>query len=131
MVGMWGMGPDAVAIDITAALPEDEPGVESRLERIGNRIMNRASGGSPMMGDPIAAVLGDPEKRRAAAQLLGQAYVTAYTLVAINREKVERIADTLVERKELHGDEVVDLLDSVGLIRPRLDLTDPATWPRV
>jgi ATP-dependent Zn protease len=131
MVGMWGMGPDAVAIDIGGDLPEDEPGVERRLQRIGSRIMNRASGGSPMMGDPIAAVLGDPEKRRAAAQLLGQAYVTAYTLIATNREKVEQIAEILVDRKELHGDEVVDLLDSVRLTRPQLDLTDPATWPHV
>ncbi|HEY2440474.1 MAG TPA: AAA family ATPase [Solirubrobacteraceae bacterium] len=131
MVGMWGMGPDAVAIDIVAELPDDDPGVEARLERIGNRIMNRASGGSSMMGDPIAAVLGDREKHRAAAQLLGQAYVTAYTLIATNRDKIEQIADILVDRKELHGDEVVDLLDSVHLTRPVLDLTDQATWPRV
>jgi ATP-dependent Zn protease len=131
MVGMWGMGPDAVAIDIQADLPDEEPGVEQRLERIGARIMNRASGGSPMMGDPIAAVLGDPEKRRAAAQLLGQAYVTAYTLIATNRDKIEQIAEILVDRKELHGDEVVDLLDSVHLTRPELDLTDPVSWPHV
>ncbi len=132
MVGMWGMGPDAVAIDIGAdVVDDDEPTVERRLERIGNRIMNRASGGSPMMGDPIAAVLGDPEKRRAAAQLLGQAYVTAYTLIAANRDKVEQIADILVDRKELHGDEVVDLLDSVHLTRPQLDLTNPTTWSHV
>jgi cell division protease FtsH len=131
MVGMWGMGPDAVAIDIQNDLPADEPTVERRLQRIGSRIMNRASGGSPMMGDPIAAVLGDPEKRRAAAQLLGQAYVTAYTLIATNRDKIEQIAEILVDRKELHGDEVVDLLDSVHLTRPQLDLTDPATWPHV
>jgi len=128
MVGMWGMGPDAVAIDIQAELPDHEPDVGKRLQRIGNRIMNRASGGSSMMGDPIAAVLGDPDKRRAAAQLLGQAYVTAYTLIATNREKISQIADTLVERKELHGDEVVDLLDSVQLTRPATDLTDPSTW---
>jgi len=128
MVGMWGMGPDAVAIDIQAELPDHEPDVGKRLQRIGNRIMNRASGGSSMMGDPIAAVLGDPDKRRAAAQLLGQAYVTAYTLIATNREKISQIADTLVERKELHGDEVVDLLDSVQLTRPAMDLTDPSTW---
>jgi cell division protease FtsH len=130
MVGMWGMGPDAVAIDIGAdATDDEEPGVDKRLQRIGNRIMNRASGGSPMMGDPIAAVLGDPEKRRAAAQLLGQAYVTAYTLIATNRDKIEQIADILVDRKELHGDEVVDLLDSVHLARPELDLANPDTWP--
>ena len=32
--------------------------------------------------------------------------------MASNREQVERIADTLVDRKEMHGDEVVDLLNS-------------------
>jgi ATP-dependent Zn protease len=137
MVGSWGMGPDAVALDIGPGPRSDAEGDEDvnelvtrRLERIGSRIMNRASGGSAMMGDPIAAVLGDREKHRAAAVLLGQAYVTAYTLIATNREKIERIADTLVERKEMHGDEVVDLLESVGLTRPDLDLADPATWPQ-
>jgi len=51
--------------------------------------------------------------------------------MASNREQVERIADTLVQRKEMHGDEVVDLLNSVGLKRPELDLMDDATWPKV
>jgi len=133
MVGMWGMGPDAVAIDIglTEDGTEEETHVNRRLERIGNRIMNRASAGSSMMGDPVAAVLGDRDKRSAAAQLLGQAYVTAYSLIATNRVQIEQIADTLVERKELHGDEVVDLLDSVALVRPQIDLTDDRTWPTV
>lgn len=45
--------------------------------------------------------------------------------------QIGRIADTLVERKELHGDEVVDLLDSVGLTRPQINLTDPSTWAHV
>jgi len=132
MVGMWGMGPDAVAFDIH--LDDDDDArthVTKRLESIGNRIMNRASGGSTMMGDPIAAVLSDREKRRAAAQLLGQAYVTAFALVATNRDKIEEIADTLVARKEMHGDEVVDLLDGVGLVRPQIDLQDERTWPTV
>jgi hypothetical protein len=51
--------------------------------------------------------------------------------MAENREPLERIADTLIERKELHGDEVVDLLKTVGLKRPELDLMDPNTWPLV
>ena len=80
---------------------------------------------------PGDVLVDDREKHRAAAQLLGQAYVTAYTLIATNRDKIEQIADILVDRKELHGDEVVDLLDSVHLTRPVLDLTDQATWPRV
>ena len=96
---------------------------------IGHRLMNRASGGSAMMGDPIAAVLGDREKGRAAAQLLGQAYVMAYTLIAANRDKVEQIANVLIDRRELHGDEVVDLLNSVDLTKPELDLADDTTWP--
>ena len=138
MVGIWGMGPDAVAIGIHAGprpgnSMRDEPEtedelVERRLQKIGARIMNRASGGSAMMGDPIGSILGDPEKRRAACVLLGQAYVTAYTLIATNKVKIEQIADTLVDRKEMHGDEVVDLLDSVGLVRPAIDLADDATW---
>jgi ATP-dependent Zn protease len=129
MVGMWGMGPDAMPINIHAdADQETEATVARRLEQIGNRIMNRASG-SPLSGDPVGSVLGDRDKRRAAAQLLGQAYVSAFALVAANRDKVERIADTLVERKELHGDEVVDLLDRAQLVRPHIDLTDDRTWP--
>lgn len=103
--------------------------VARRLERIGSRIMNRASAGSPLSGDPVASVLGDRDKRSAAAQLLGQAYVSAFALVSANRDKIEEIADTLVERKEMHGDEVVDLLDRAGLVRPQLDLTDDRTWP--
>ena len=84
-----------------------------------------------MISDPIGAILGSQDKRRAAAQILGQAYVTAYALMSTNREPLERIADTLVERKEMHGDEVVDLLSSVGLSRPEIDLTDDSTWPNV
>jgi len=39
--------------------------------------------------------------------------------------------DTLVERKELHGDEVVELLDSVGLEKPEIDFLDDAVWPKL
>ena len=38
--------------------------------------------------------------------------------MATNREGIERIADALIERKEMHGDEVSELLDSVGLSAP-------------
>ena len=102
-----------------------------RLERIGSTIMNRAGGGAMFDADPVAAVLRNQDKRRAAAQILGQAYVTAYALMAANRDGLERIADALVERKELHGDEVGELLDSVQLRKPDLDLMNPATWPAV
>ena len=131
MVGMWAMGPDAVHLSGSLQLEEDAEEVLKRLERIGVTIMNRAGSGMPFMSDPMASVLGDRDKRAAAAQLLGQAYVTAYALMTANRNQVERIADTLIERKEMHGDEVTDLLNSVGLRRPDLDLMDDRTWPTV
>jgi hypothetical protein len=131
MVGMWAMGPDAVHLDGSLEVAEDTEAVLKRLERIGTTIMNRTGGSMPMMADPVAAVLGDRDKRAAAAQLLGQAYVTAYSLMMANREPIERIADTLIERKEMHGDEVIDLLNSVGLQRPDIDLMDDRTWPSV
>ncbi|HWD65057.1 MAG TPA: AAA family ATPase [Solirubrobacteraceae bacterium] len=139
MVGMWGMGPDAVAIDIHAgprpgndSQPEPPSAqIERRLERIGGQIMNQASGGSGLTSNWVGDVLSKPAKRRAAAILLGQAYVYAYSLMATNRDKIEEIADALVEHKEMHGDEVVDLLDSVDLTRPQIDLEDERTWPGV
>jgi hypothetical protein len=102
-----------------------------RFDRIGQRIMNRVSNASAMQGDPIAAVLGDRDKRRAAAQILGQAYVAAQCLIEANKTEVESIADTLVVRRELHGDEVVALLESHGLKRPEFDLTDDEKWPKL
>jgi ATP-dependent Zn protease len=131
MVGMWAMGPDPVHIHGSLDVADEAEQVVERLERVGSAIMNRASMSAPFMSDPIGSVLQDRDKRRAAAQILGQAYVTAYALIASNRGPVEQIADTLVERKEMHGDEVVDLLNTVRLERPEIDLTDDRTWPQV
>ena len=131
MVGIWAMGPDPVHIHGSMEFDEDVEAVLKRLERIGSTIMNRSSGEGLLGNDPVGAILRNPEKKRAAAQILGQAYVTAYALMDANRAALEKIADTLVERKELHGDEVGELLDAVELHRPDLDLMDPATWPRV
>jgi ATP-dependent Zn protease len=137
MVGMWGMGPDELPMSIKPGKrlkPGEQPDPQrlarERLEEIGDQIMNRASSGS-WSADAIGNTLSSPGKRKAVAQLLGQAYVTAYALMATNRDALNRIADTLVERKEMHGDEVVDLLNSVGLVRPTIDVSDDSTWPTV
>jgi ATP-dependent Zn protease len=134
MVGVCGMGPEPV--DLSDKVPADEveereQELMDRFDRIGQRIMNRVSNASAMQGDPIAAVLGDRDKRRAAAQILGQAYVAAQCLIEANKTEVESIADTLVVRRELHGDEVVALLESHGLKRPEFDLTDDEKWPKL
>ena len=93
--------------------------------------MNRASSGSAMQGDSIAASLGDPAKRNAAAQILGQAYITALCCIRHNREAVARIAEVLVEQKELYGDEVVDLLEESDLEAPVIDVLDESIWPKL
>jgi ATP-dependent Zn protease len=102
-----------------------------RFERIGLQIVNRASNGSPMTGDPIAAVLSDPAKRKAAAQILGQAYITAACCVRHNREAVARVADALVQKRELYGDEVVALLEAADPEPPAIDVLDESIWPKV
>ena len=65
------------------------------------------------------------------AALLGQAFVAAYVLVIRNEDAVETVALTLMERGEMYGNEVVDLLDHVGLVKPEIDVLDEATWAKV
>jgi ATP-dependent Zn protease len=133
MVGTAAMGPQAFAV--TPQPDETEEDARARIlerfERIGLQIMNRTSGGGMFAFDPIAGVLSDPAKRRVAAQILGQAYVVAHQLVLANRSAVERIADAVLEKKELFGDELVDLLDSVGLRIPEDGFDDESTWPPI
>ena len=89
MVGVSGMGPDAIPIDTTARRSverreEDRERMAKRFESIGLQLMNRASG--DFQHDSIAAVLGDPTKSRLAAQIIGQAYLNAYQLILQNKE---------------------------------------------
>ena len=66
-----------------------------------------------------------------AAQILGQAYVQAYNLVRENREAVRAIADALIERKEIYGDDLVALLDRQELKKPEVDFANEDAWPKV
>ena len=91
----------------------------------------RTRGSADFHADPIAAVLQDPYKRAAAAQILGQAYVTAENFIAANKEAVERIAETVIDKRELYGDELVALLNEQDLQKPELDWTKEETWPRM
>jgi len=102
-----------------------------RFESIGLQIMNRTGAGGPLGHDPLAGVLGDRDKRTLAAQLLGQAYVTAYALISHNKKAVEQIADSLIEKKELFGDELVEILETAKLKIPSIDLTQAKAWPAV
>jgi ATP-dependent Zn protease len=133
MVGVSGMGPDQVKLNGSYRSVEKRDEATEKLmkrfERLGLQLMNRASG--DFQHDSTAAVLGDPSKRALAAQIIGQAYVSTYHLVAQNKDAVEHIADALVERKEIYGDELVNLLNSADLKEPVFDLTEEASWPKL
>src|SRR5262249_39126421 len=137
MVGVSGMGPDRIEppgeFETIEEREEARKKLMRRFEEIGLQLMNRSGAGGP--GDrehnPVGAVFAGPNKRALAAQIIGQAYINAYNLVRENRIAVERIADTLIERRELYGDELVRLLDSANLKKPTIDLTSEETWPKL
>jgi ATP-dependent Zn protease len=135
MVGTSGMGPERIDLNGVKFADETEEQTRERImkrfETIGLTLMNRTRGGADFHADPIASVLQDPYKRTAAAQILGQAYVTAENFIASNKEAVSRIAETVIEKRELYGDELVALLDAQDLKRPELDWTKEETWPRI
>jgi ATP-dependent Zn protease len=122
MVGGAGMSP--LPLDLNGKTFADETEeqtrerVMKRLEDIGVRLLN--TGAIP-----------DPRKRTYAAQLIGQAFVTAYNLMRVNHEKVENVANAVFEEKEIYGDELVKLLDEQHFVKPDIDWTADETWPKV
>ena len=131
MVGASAMGPEPFAV-----VPLDDETEEDarkrllqRFETIGLQIMNRTSSGGPFDANPIAGVLSDRDKRALAAQVLGQAYVWAYNLVLHNQVAIERIADRLVEKREIFGDDLIRMLDDARLEKPDVDLSREDAWP--
>ena len=93
--------------------------------------MNRTRASADFHADPVASILRDPHKVAFAAQFLGQAFVTAYAFILHNKEAVEKIADEVLVKKEIFGDELLRLLDSVELQTPEIDWTKEETWPRM
>jgi ATP-dependent Zn protease len=126
MVGAAGMGPEPLDLDGKLDGKEEER-VLRRLEDIGLKLMNRT--GSVQDHDVAASVLSDRDKRRIAAQIVGQAYVIAHNFVLQNRAGIEKIADEVVARREIYGDELVELLESAKLKPAHIDLLEEASWP--
>jgi ATP-dependent Zn protease len=136
MVGACGMAPEHIELNgagngrfTKKTLDERRAAIAKRLEVIGTQIMNRTGDDGPLGHDPLSGVLNDRDKRSLAAQMLGQAYVTAHAFITQNKAAVDGIASTLAERRELFGDELVEILDSAKLKAPELDLTKEEAWP--
>jgi hypothetical protein len=122
--------PDNVKFDDESP-EETRKRIAQRFEHIGLRLMNRTRGSADFGGDPVAAILGDPFKRAIAAQFLGQAFATAYVFIRHNREAVDKIAQAVIEKQEIYGNELNELLDSAQLQEPSIDWTQEDSWPKV
>jgi cell division protease FtsH len=130
MVGAYAMGPERIDFGDRFHTKSEEDAarkkIMGRFEELGETLLSQAS-----LHDDLGRALGSPAKRRAAAQLLGQAYFTAEVFISQNRRRIERIADALIERRELFGNDVVDLLDGQGLQPARLNFLEEREWPRL
>ena len=124
------MAPEAPDLNGSSGDAEARRDVEGRLRAVGSQIMLR-SGHGPMHDDQVNAVLGDRDKRWMVTQFLGEAYMAAYLLILQNKAAVEQIADQLIERRELYGDELLQILDAAQLEVPTADLKEEATWPTI
>jgi hypothetical protein len=134
MVGVHGMAPAPIdlsdRIEDPEAREEAEKKARERFERLGFQLMHR-SGGGMLDDDAFASALGDPDKKRLIAGLLGQSFVVAWNTVRLNREGTEHVAERLISAGELYGDDVTDLLDGARLRKPQIDVTEEASWPAI
>jgi ATP-dependent Zn protease len=135
MTGIAGMGTPLISTTLPKFADETEEQTRARtmerFERMGLQIMNRTRGSADVHQDPIASILGDPYKRRIAAQTLGLALATAVNFIAANREKVDHLADTLVEKREIYGDDLLRELDESHFVKPEIDWAREESWPKI
>jgi hypothetical protein len=134
MVGWSGMGSPPIKVTEKfddETLEQTEERIRKRLEKIGLTLMNRERGSADYHADPIASVLNDPSKRTTAAQIMGQAYVTAENFIRLNKAKVEVVADAVIQKGEIYGDDLIALLDRQHFVKPEIDWTKDETWPRI
>jgi ATP-dependent Zn protease len=77
----------------------------------GTLVSFAAAGGGSLDGGVVARVLGDEQGRRQAEELLARAKRAARQLLAGHRHLVEALRDALIERHELIGHEITDVLE--------------------
>jgi cell division protease FtsH len=92
---------------------------------MGTSLVSAGAMGPTMFdGDPIRAVLTDPERRKEVDAILQECRVRVRTLLQQKRHAVEGVRDALLEREELIGDEIETLMAELGEREP---LEVPAT----
>ncbi len=76
-----------------------------------------ALGGGAMGGGPIQAVLGNPEARQAIGKLLQECKNDAVELLRRNEPAVRALAERLLEKDEVPGEEIEELMRAKGVAR--------------
>ena len=106
MVGMVGMGPDALSADDSR-----------RAIDYGEYLISIAevTQGMAESNTGVGATLSNGKARRVVAQVMGSAYVDCWRLMFVNREAIDLAAQALIAQGEIVGDEITGLLDSVNL----------------
>jgi ATP-dependent Zn protease len=76
----------------------------------GTLLSFEAIGGGPLDQGVVARVLADDEARRAVERILERAKADVRDLLDANRHLVEALRDQLLEREELVGDEILEVI---------------------
>lgn len=122
MVGLVAMGPD------------DLDDHTSRLAiNLGEHLISveQMTQGMHAEGTRSGAVLSNPNGRRIVSQLLGSAYIDCWRLMYVNQRAIDRAAEVLMREGEMVGDEIKEMLDSVGLRLPNPSDPFPAPMPEL
>ncbi len=126
MADFWGMAPTIPDPKGQKFADESEDETIRRIQRrfgdIGTRLLSSWGGGDDIV---------NPTKQAFAAQFLGEAFATAYNVVRINKDDVERVANAVLEEKEIYGDALFKLLSEQHVVKPDIDWTKDESWPKV
>lgn len=91
----------------------------------GSYVSLAAAGGGPLDGGLVSRVLGDERSRVRAEELLDRLRADTRALLDARRHLVEALRDALIERHELIGHEITDVLE--GALRSRRETSGSDT----
>ena len=130
MVGHSAMPPERVPMPATMTRSEEE----AARKKLDDYFLD--TGGKLL----AVASLERPLRRGAAARPTSGSWPRASSGTPISwptsspsrtSDAISRVADELVERRELNGDEITELMDSLHLKPAVVDYLEERTWPRL
>jgi hypothetical protein len=123
MVGNWAMPPERIPMPQTLTRSEEDA-ARTKLDEY------LLETGAKLLASSSVGELGRAKSEQA-YRIVGHAYLVAYTFAKQNKDGISRVADELCERRELNGDEITELLDSLHLKPAVVDYLEERTWPRL